>query len=50
MAEALLQCLGGGRVRAVSAGSQPKTLHPDASGVMNERGIDISGQRLKKSI
>ena len=47
MAEALLQRLSGGRVRAASAGSQPKTVHPDAVRVMNERGIDISGRRSK---
>ena len=47
MAEALLEQLGGGAVEAVSAGSHPKVLHPNAVRVMRERGIDISGRRTK---
>jgi protein-tyrosine-phosphatase/DNA-binding transcriptional ArsR family regulator len=47
MAEALAVELGDGRVRAVSAGSQPKPLHPNALRVMRERGIDLSGHRSK---
>lgn len=47
MAEALLQRLGDGRVEAVSAGSQPKALHPDAVRVMSERGLDISAWQSK---
>ncbi len=47
MAEALLQERSGGAVEACSAGSHPKTLHPDAVRVMAERGIDISGRATK---
>ncbi|MEX0791459.1 MAG: arsenate reductase ArsC [Actinomycetota bacterium] len=47
MAEALLEHLFGNTVRASSAGSHPKTLHPNAVRVMAERGIDISGQTAK---
>ncbi|MDH2430620.1 MarR family transcriptional regulator [Sphaerisporangium sp. TRM90804] len=47
MAEAILGQLGGAGVEAVSAGSQPKPLHPDAVRVMRERGVDISGRRSK---
>jgi protein-tyrosine-phosphatase/DNA-binding transcriptional ArsR family regulator len=48
MAEALLDHLGGGATVAVSAGSHPKSLHPNAVRAMNEWGIDISGRRTKK--
>lgn len=47
MAEALLERLGGARVAAFSAGSNPKPLHPHAIKVMRENGIDISGQHPK---
>jgi ArsR family transcriptional regulator, arsenate/arsenite/antimonite-responsive transcriptional repressor / arsenate reductase (thioredoxin) len=47
MAQAILQLLGGARVVAASAGSHPKTLHPDAVRVMRERGIDLCGHRPK---
>jgi len=47
MAEALLQERSGGTVEGRSAGSHPKTLHPDAVRVMAERGIDISGRPTK---
>ena len=47
IAEALTRHLAGGTVEAVSAGSHPKDLHPNAVRVMAERGIDISGQRAK---
>ena len=47
MAEALVQERSGGAVEARSAGSHPKTLHPDAVRVMAERGIDISGRPTK---
>lgn len=47
MAEALLELRSGHTIRASSAGSHPKTLHPDAVRVMAERGIDISGQPTK---
>jgi protein-tyrosine-phosphatase/DNA-binding transcriptional ArsR family regulator len=42
MAEALLEHRSGGAVRARSAGSHPRPLHPNAVRVMAERGIDIS--------
>jgi ArsR family transcriptional regulator, arsenate/arsenite/antimonite-responsive transcriptional repressor / arsenate reductase (thioredoxin) len=47
MAEALTERLSGGAVRARSAGSAPKPLHPNAVRVLSERGIDISGARSK---
>jgi protein-tyrosine-phosphatase/DNA-binding transcriptional ArsR family regulator len=47
MAEALCEDLSGGAVRAASAGSRPKPLHPNAVRVMRERGIDIAGRRSK---
>jgi ArsR family transcriptional regulator, arsenate/arsenite/antimonite-responsive transcriptional repressor / arsenate reductase (thioredoxin) len=47
IAEALLEHRSGQAVRARSAGSHPKPLHPYAVGVMAERGIDISGHRTK---
>ncbi|MFI7702201.1 ArsR family transcriptional regulator [Nonomuraea sp. NPDC049480] len=47
MAEAILAQRGGARVEVVSAGSQPKPLHPNAVLVMGEHGIDISGRRSK---
>ncbi len=47
IAEALAERLGGGLIRADSAGSQPKPLHPNAVRVMAERGIDIQGRRSK---
>jgi protein-tyrosine-phosphatase len=47
MAEGLLQERSGGAVQARSAGSHPKTLHPNAVRVMAELGIDISGRRAK---
>jgi protein-tyrosine-phosphatase/DNA-binding transcriptional ArsR family regulator len=47
MAEAMLQERSGGAVEARSAGSHPKTLHPNAVRVMAERGIDISGRPTK---
>lgn len=47
MAEALVEERSGHRVRARSAGSHPKPLHPNAVRVMAERGIDISGKRTK---
>jgi protein-tyrosine-phosphatase len=47
MAEALTEHLSEGRVRAASAGSAPKPLHPNAVRVMRRRGIDISGNRTK---
>jgi protein-tyrosine-phosphatase/DNA-binding transcriptional ArsR family regulator len=47
MAEALTEQLSGGAVRAVSAGSHPKPLHPNAVRVMHGRGIDLEGRRSK---
>lgn len=47
MAEALLERLGGARVAAASAGSNPKPIHPNAVRVMRENGIDISGRHPK---
>jgi protein-tyrosine-phosphatase/DNA-binding transcriptional ArsR family regulator len=47
MAEALAERLSAGAVRALSAGSHPKPLHPNAVRVMRERGIDLAGRRSK---
>ena len=47
MAQALLEQAAGDGVRAFSAGSHPKRLHPNAVRAMAARGIDISGRRAK---
>ncbi len=48
MAEALARARSGGAVEAVSAGSHPKPLHPNAVRVMREEyGLDLSGQVSK---
>ena len=47
MAEALAEQLSAGVVRAASAGSHPKPLHPNAVRVMRGRGIDLAGRRSK---
>jgi protein-tyrosine-phosphatase len=47
MAEAFLEHLSGQQIRARSAGSHPKALHPNTVRVMAERGIDISGRPTK---
>jgi protein-tyrosine-phosphatase len=47
IAEALLEDLSDGTIQARSAGSRPKTLHPNAVRVMAERGIDISQHTTK---
>jgi protein-tyrosine-phosphatase len=48
MAEALLVARSGGLVRAASAGSHPKPLHPNAVRVMrDEYDIDLGGRRPK---
>lgn len=47
IAEALLQDLASDAVKVASAGSHPKSLHPNAVRVMGERGIDISGKASK---
>jgi ArsR family transcriptional regulator, arsenate/arsenite/antimonite-responsive transcriptional repressor / arsenate reductase (thioredoxin) len=47
IAEALCERLSDGAISAVSAGSNPKPLHPNAVRVMRDRGIDISEQAPK---
>jgi arsenate reductase len=47
MAEAILRNLYGDRYEAYSAGTNPSGLNPYAVKVMDEIGIDISGQRSK---
>jgi protein-tyrosine-phosphatase/DNA-binding transcriptional ArsR family regulator len=47
IAEALCERLSGGAVSAASAGSHPKSLHPNAVRVMRKRGIDLAGRRSK---
>jgi protein-tyrosine-phosphatase/DNA-binding transcriptional ArsR family regulator len=47
IAEALVEHHSSGAVLARSAGSHPKTLHPNAVRVMAARGIDISSRRTK---
>jgi protein-tyrosine-phosphatase len=47
IAEALCKAQSDGAVRAVSAGSHPKPLHPNAVRVMRARGIDLSSRRSK---
>lgn len=47
MAEGFARYLGQGRVEAHSAGMAPSTLHPHAVRVMQEKGLDISGQQSK---
>ena len=44
IAEALLRQLAGDSVEVHSAGSHPKSVHPNAVRVMRERGIDISSK------
>jgi len=46
MAAALLRHSGGHRVRAASAGTRPRPLHPAAAAVLRDRyRVDISGHR-----
>ncbi len=47
MAEALLRHLSAGRFGVFSAGTRPTTVHPMAVAVMQQIGIDMSGQRSK---
>jgi protein-tyrosine-phosphatase len=47
MAETLAEQVSAGAVRAASAGSHPKPLHPNAVRVMRRRGIDLAGRRSK---
>ncbi len=47
MAEAFLRRYGGERFQAYSAGLEPKGLNPFTIRVMDEAGIDVSGQASK---
>jgi arsenate reductase len=47
MAEGWLRHLAGGRFEALSAGTNPVEVNPQAIEVMKEVGIDISRQRSK---
>ncbi|MGH9263832.1 MAG: ArsR family transcriptional regulator [Acidimicrobiales bacterium] len=47
MAEALIARRAGGGVVAVSAGSDPKPLHPNTVQVMRAYGVDLAGRRSK---
>lgn len=47
MAEGFARAYGGHRVRASSAGMEPRRLNPFAVEVMRERGIDISQHQAK---
>ena len=47
MAEAFLRSYAGDRYEAYSAGLEPKEIHPLTKKVMDEIGIDISGQYSK---
>jgi protein-tyrosine-phosphatase len=48
MAEALIRDRSGGAIRAYSAGSHPKPLHPNAVRVMrDEHGVDLAGHESK---
>jgi ArsR family transcriptional regulator, arsenate/arsenite/antimonite-responsive transcriptional repressor / arsenate reductase (thioredoxin) len=48
IAEALAEQLSGGTVWALSAGSDPKPLHPNAVCVMLRRGIDLTDRHSKQ--
>jgi arsenate reductase len=48
MAEGFLRDVAGERFEALSAGAEASTLDPDAVAVMDEVGLDISGQTPKK--
>jgi protein-tyrosine-phosphatase len=48
MAEALITARSGGAIEAVSAGSHPRPLHPNAVRVMrDDYGLDLAGQPSK---
>jgi protein-tyrosine-phosphatase len=48
MAEALAKVLSGGAIEAYSAGSHPKSVHPNAVRVMREEhGLDLAGHASK---
>ena len=49
MAEGLLRWLGGSVVEVVSAGTDPRPVHPDAVRVMREIGLDISRLKSKSA-
>jgi arsenate reductase len=48
MAEAFLRDMAGERFEPLSAGAEATALDPDAVAVMDEIGLDISGQTPKK--
>lgn len=49
MAAALTSSLGAGRVRVLSAGSQPAdAIHPHVRTVLEEAGIDVAAARPKR--
>ena len=47
MAEAFLKKYGGDQYDAYSAGTEPKGIHPNTERVMEEVGINLSGQHSK---
>ena len=47
MAEGFARHFGRGRIAAYCAGMEPSRLNPCAVAVMQEKGVDISGQRSK---
>ena len=47
MAEGFLRAFYGGRYEAFSAGTEPTSVHPYATHVMKESGIDISEHYAK---
>ena len=47
MAEAFAEHLAADTITAASAGSHPKSLHPNAVRAMREYGIDIAGRQAK---
>jgi arsenate reductase (thioredoxin) len=49
MAEGLLRWLGGSVVEVLSAGIDPRPVHPDAVRALREIGLDISRQKSKSA-
>ena len=47
IAEALLERMSAGTIHAESAGSHPKSLHPNAARVLRSYGMDIGARRTK---
>jgi ArsR family transcriptional regulator, arsenate/arsenite/antimonite-responsive transcriptional repressor / arsenate reductase (thioredoxin) len=47
IAEAFVNARPAAKLRAFSAGTRPKPLHPDAVRVMTEYGIDLAGRQSK---